>query len=63
MVAIQLDGNYIDAKCINSCKTNWKYSHVINVNWHVLDNKVPHELKSTIRSNGCIVELTLSHIH
>ncbi|KAL7479608.1 hypothetical protein ACHAW6_005332 [Cyclotella cf. meneghiniana] len=70
MVAIELDGNYINAKCMRSCKTNdliiayqiihqhWHNSQVIHINWHVLDNEAPCELKSAIHSNRCTIELT-----
>ena len=75
MVAIELDGNYIDAECIKSRKTNdpikayqstyqcWKDSQVIHVNRHVLNNEASRELKATIRSNGCTIELTPPDIH
>ncbi|KAL7479611.1 hypothetical protein ACHAW6_005338 [Cyclotella cf. meneghiniana] len=75
MVAIELNGNYIDAKCMKSCKTNdlikayqtihqcWHDSQVIHVNWHVLNNEAPRELKIAIRSNGCTVELTPPDVH
>jgi hypothetical protein len=67
MVAVELDGNYIDAECMKSRKTNdlikayqnihqrWTDSQVIHVNWHVLDNQAPHKLKAAIRSNGCTI--------
>ena len=62
MVAVELDGNYINAKCMKSRKANdlikayqnihqrWKDSQVIHVNWQVLDNEAPRELKAAIRS-------------
>ena len=75
MVAIELNGNYINAKCMKSCKTNdlikayptihqrLDNSQVIHVNWHILDNKAPRELKAAIRSNSCTVKLTPPDIH
>eukprot|EP00804_Cyclotella_cryptica_P003025 CCRYP_006012-RA/>CCRYP_006012-RA protein AED:0.40 eAED:0.40 QI:0/0/0/1/0/0/2/0/304 len=75
MVAVDFDGNYIDAECMKSHKTNnlikayqnihqcWKDSQVTNKNWHVLDNETPRELKAAIRNNGCTVELTPLDIH
>jgi hypothetical protein len=75
MVAIKLDGNYIDTECIKSCKTSnlikayqsihqcWKDSQVIHVNWHVFNNEAPRELKAAIHSNGCTVELAPPDIH
>jgi hypothetical protein len=75
MVAIERDGNYIDAKCMKSCETNdlikayqtihqhWKDSQVIHVNWHILDNDAQRELNTTIPSNGCTVELTPPDLH
>ncbi|KAL7487458.1 hypothetical protein ACHAW6_013036 [Cyclotella cf. meneghiniana] len=75
MVAVELDGNYIDAKCMKPCKTNdlikayqtihqhWKDSQVISVNWHFLDNEALRELKAAIHSNGCTVKLTPPNIH
>ena len=75
MVAIELDGNYIDAECMKSPNTNdlikayqnihqqWHDSQVIHINWHVLDNEAPCELKATIRSNCCTVKLTPPDIH
>jgi hypothetical protein len=70
MVAVELDGNYIDAECMKSRKTTdlikayqnihqpWTDSQVIHTNCHVLDNEAPCELKAAIRSNGCTVKLT-----
>ena len=75
MVAVELDGNYIDAECMKSRNTNtlilayqtiqqqWKDSQVISVNWHVLNNEAPCKLKATIWCNGCTVELTSPDIH
>eukprot|EP00804_Cyclotella_cryptica_P014672 CCRYP_012702-RA/>CCRYP_012702-RA protein AED:0.39 eAED:0.45 QI:0/0/0/1/1/1/2/0/172 len=63
MVAIELDGNYIETECMKSRRTNnlikayqnihqcWKDSQVIHVNWHILDNEAPCELKATLHSN------------
>ena len=75
MVAVKLDGNYIDAECMKSRKTSdlikayqnihqrWKDSQVIHVNWHILENEAPRELKAAICSNGCTVELTPPDVH
>ena len=55
MVAVELDGNYIDAEPLKSRSTKdlteaykriyarWKATGVICLNWHVLDNKAPAE--------------------
>jgi hypothetical protein len=75
MVAVELDGNFIDAEPMKS-KTakeltevykriyaRWKAMGVICPNWHVLDNKAPAEFLETIRENGCRVEKTPADIH
>ncbi|KAL7474509.1 hypothetical protein ACHAW6_000483, partial [Cyclotella cf. meneghiniana] len=38
-------------------------ANVIHVNWHILDNEAPHELKTAICSNGCTIELTPPDVH
>jgi len=60
MVAVELDGNYIDCKPIQSRKAkaltnayqaifrHWKSTGVICPNWHILDNEAPEELKQAI---------------
>ncbi len=65
MVAVKLDGNYIDAEPMKSRSTKdlteaykriyarWKAMGVICPNWHVLDNKAPAEFLEVIRANGC----------
>jgi hypothetical protein len=70
MVAVELDGNYIDGKPIQSRKAmsltkanqaifqHWKATGVICPNWQILNNKAPEELKQAIRENKCRVELT-----
>ena len=75
MVAIELDGNYIDAEPLKSRKTRdlieayqkiyarWKATGVVCPNWHILDNEAPEEFKQAIRQNGCRVELTPADMH
>ena len=70
MVAVELDGNYIDGKPIQSRKAKsltkayqaifqrWKATGVICPNWHILDIEAPEELKQAICMNKCRVELT-----
>ena len=70
MVAVKLDGNYIDAKPLQSRSAQsltkasraifqcWKATRVICPNWHVLNNEAPKELKQAICDNRCRVELT-----
>jgi hypothetical protein len=75
MVAVELDGNYIDAEPMKSrtakelteaytrIYARWKATGVICPNWHVLDNETPAEFLETIRENGCRVEKTPADIH
>ena len=75
MVAVELDGNYIDAEAMTSRDTKelirayrsiwkrWEATGVVSPNWHVLDNEAPAEFKHVIRKNGCIVELTPADVH
>jgi hypothetical protein len=75
MVAVELDGNYIDCKPIQSTTAKslttayqaifqqWMSIGVICPNWHILDNKVPEELKIAICNNKCRVELTPADQH
>ncbi len=75
MVAVELDGNYIDAeplktrtaqsliKAYKAIHARWKATRVICPNWHILDNEAPEELKQAIRENGCRVELTPADQH
>ena len=75
MVAVELDGNYIDGEPLQSRSakslTNayqtifqrWKATGVICPNWHILDNEAPEELKQAIRDNKCRVELTPADQH
>jgi len=75
MVVVELDGNYIDCKPIQSRKakalTNaytaifqrWKTTGVICLNWHILNNEAPEELKQAIHENKCRVELTPADQH
>ena len=75
MVAVELDGNYIDGKPLQSRSAKsltkayqaifqrWKATGVICPNWHILDIKAPEELKDAIRENKCRVELTPADQH
>jgi hypothetical protein len=75
MVAIELDGNYIDAEPIKTWKAQaltsayqaifkrWKATGAVCPNWHILDNEAPEELKQAIRENKCRVELTPADQH
>ena len=75
MVAVEMDGNYIDAEPMRARTTKelvaayqaifkqWKATGVICPNWHVLDNEAPEDLKQAIRENGCKVELTPADQH
>ena len=75
MVAVEMDGNYIDAEPMRSRTTKdlitayqaifgrWKATSVICPNWHVLDNEAPEDLKQAIRENGCRVEITPTDQH
>ena len=75
MVTVELDGNYIDGKPIQSRKAKsltkayqaifqrWKATGVICPNWHILDNKAPEELEQAICKNKCRVELTPGDQH
>jgi hypothetical protein len=75
MVAVELDGNYIDAEPLKTRGTQslinayqsifsrWKATNVIIPNWHILDNEAPEALKQAIRENKCRVELTPADQH
>jgi hypothetical protein len=75
MVAVKLDGNYIDCEPMQSRKAkslteayqaifqHWKATGVIFPNWHILNNRAPEELKQAIRENKCRVELTPADQH
>ena len=75
MVAVELDGNYIDAEPMKSRSakelteaykriySRWKATGVICPNWHVLDNEAPAEFLDAIRANGCRVEKTPADMH
>ena len=64
MLAVELDGNYIDAEPLTTRKakalTNtyqriyqrWKATGVICPNWHVLDNEASEEFKQAICENN-----------
>ena len=74
MVAVKLDGNYIDAELLKTRKANnltkayqciyqrWKATSVICPNWHILNNESPEEFKQAILENKCWVELTPADI-
>jgi hypothetical protein len=75
MVAVELDGNFIDAEPIQSRQAKalteayqkifnrWKATGAVSPNWHILDNEAPEELKQAIRENHCRVELTPADMH
>ena len=75
MVAVELDGNFIDAEPLKSRKAKdlteayqsifrrWKSTGAVMPNWHILDNEAPEELKQAIRENKCRVELTPADMH
>ena len=75
MVAVELDGNYIDAEPLKTRKAKdlteayqrifgrWKSTSVVCPNWHILDNEAPEEFKQAIRENKCRVELTPADMH
>jgi hypothetical protein len=75
MVAVELDGNYIDAEPLKSrsakdlteayktIHARWTATGVICPNWHVLDNEAPAAFLEAIRGNGCRVEKTPADIH
>jgi len=75
MVAVELDGNYINGKPLQSRSAksltkayqaifqHWKTTGVICPNWHILNNVAPEELKQAIRENKCRVELTPADQH
>ena len=75
MVAVELDGNYIDTEPMKSRSARelteaykriyarWKATGVICLNWHILNNKAPEEFLEAIRENGCRVEKTPADMH
>ena len=68
MVAVEMDGNYIDAECMKNWTTKelvdayhkifnqWKATGIVSPNWHVLDNEAPANFKQAIHDNKCTVE-------
>eukprot|EP01082_Thalassiosira_pseudonana_P002456 g1757.t1 g1757 contig11:6688-7572(+) len=60
MVAVEIDGNYIDAESLKTRATQslinayqtihnrWKATKVICPNWHILDNEAPEAFKQAI---------------
>ena len=75
MVAVELDGNYIDAEPIQSRNAKalteayekifqrWKATGAVSLNWHILVNKAHEELKQAIHVNKCRVVLTPADLH
>ena len=75
MVAVELDGNYIDAEPIQTRQATaltaayqsifkrWKAIAAVSPNLHILDNEVTEELKQAICENKCRVELTPADQH
>jgi hypothetical protein len=75
MLAVELEGNYIDVEPMKSRSTKdltkaykqiyarWKATGVICPNWHILDNETPAEFLEAIRTNGCRVEKTPAEMH
>ena len=75
MIAVEMDGNYIDAEPLKSRSMKdltkayqavwkrWEATGVTSPNWHALDNEAPADYKEAIRKNGCTVELTPPDIH
>eukprot|EP00804_Cyclotella_cryptica_P022238 CCRYP_017928-RA/>CCRYP_017928-RA protein AED:0.26 eAED:0.26 QI:0/0/0/1/1/1/3/0/814 len=75
MVAVELDGNYIDAEPVKSRTAKaltkayqaifqrWQATGAVSPNWHMLDSEAPEELKKAIRANKCRVELTPADQH
>ena len=75
MIAVESDGNYIDAEPVQTRKAKaltdayqqiyqrWKATGVVCPNWHVLDNEAPAELKQAIHKNNRRVELTPPDMH
>ena len=75
MVAVEMDGHYIDAEPLKSGSIKdlikayqavwkrWEATGVTSPNWHALDNEAPADYKEAIRKNGCTVELTPPDIH
>ena len=75
MVAVELDGNHIDAesmqlrndgnliKAYQAIWDHWKAIGVVAPNWYVMDNEVTEDLKQAIDENGCKVEMTPPNIH
>ena len=75
MVAVELDGNFVDAKPMKIRTTHeliqayqnilrqWTATDVISSNWHILDNKSPEEFKMVVCTNKCKVELVPPDMH
>jgi hypothetical protein len=75
LVAVELDGNYIDGEPLQSRSAKsltkayqaifqrWKVTGVICLKWHILNNEAPEELKEAIHENKCRVELTPTDQH
>lgn len=75
MVAVEMDGYYIDAEPLKSRSTkdlikayqavwkHWEATGATSPNWHVLNNEAPTDYKEAIRKNGRMVELTPPDMH
>ncbi len=75
MVAVELDGNYIDCEPLQSRLAKsltkayqaifqcWKATGVICPNWRILDNEAPEELKQALHENKWRVELIPADQH
>ncbi len=75
MVAVELHGNYIDAKPLQTRQAkdltsayqkiyqHWKATGVICPNWHILDKKAPEQFMQVIHENNCRVEFMPADIH
>ncbi|KAL7477530.1 hypothetical protein ACHAW6_003338 [Cyclotella cf. meneghiniana] len=75
MVAVKLDGNYINAepkkkrskesliKAYQAIHNRWKATKVISPNWHILDYEAPEAFKQAIRDKQCRVKLTPTNQH
>lgn len=75
MVAVVLNGNYIDAEAIktrqaqrlnkayNAIKSRWDAKCMVSPNQHMLDNEAPEKLKKAICESGCTVKLTPEDKH
>ncbi|KAL7489967.1 hypothetical protein ACHAW6_015725 [Cyclotella cf. meneghiniana] len=75
MVAVELDGNYIDAEPLQIRQSKdltsayqknykcWKATGVIRPNWHILDNTASEQFKQALCENNCRIELMPAYRH